>query len=102
MKAIDMKMFCCENFKQAGQSGTDNEGYGPLLREAPDGAYEIGCDLLSIRFCPWCGADKRKKHPIEEAARDVVNLMFGSGRGSWDDLKAAVGNLGGVLDKYAK
>ena len=45
------KDFCCLPFEDAHQSGTDNEGFGPLLR-----IDTIGCELPPIKYCPWCGA----------------------------------------------
>lgn len=44
----------CSDFEAAQDSGTDNEGYGPLL-SCPWEAWRIGSDLPDINFCPWCG-----------------------------------------------
>ena len=46
---------CCEDFGLSMESGTDNEGYGAVTHREEDGSYTMGSDLLSIRFCPWCG-----------------------------------------------
>lgn len=49
---------CCEEAVKAQESGTDNEGYGKLLRDVfQDGDWRIGdVGLLPpIKFCPWCG-----------------------------------------------
>ena len=43
-------MNCCEAMEAARQSGSDNEGFGPLVT-----GLRIGMDLPEIRFCPWCG-----------------------------------------------
>lgn len=96
---------CCDAWSDAQCAGTDNEAYGALLRRAgfdrhPDGAWLIGSsDLPPVKFCPWCGADKTKPHPLEAAARRVVDSMYGSPRGDWDDLKSAIGALADVLEK---
>lgn len=91
-------MPCCNEFERAQVSGTDNEAYGRLIRLEHDGSYTTGCDLPAIRFCPWCGVDKTKKHPLELAAQKVVDSVFGPCRRDWDDLKDAIAELGSVLD----
>ena len=49
---------CCNNWRKAQQSGTDNEGYGRLIYECGrDGPLMMGCDLEPIKFCPWCGKE---------------------------------------------
>ena len=60
---------CCPEWLKAQQSGTDNEGYGRLIQVYPDGAASMGSDLPPIRFCPWCGADKRPKPKDASDAR---------------------------------
>lgn len=55
---------CCAMFKESQTSGTDNEGYGSLLRwEVPDKyapdreeGWYIGDGLDKIKFCPWCAS----------------------------------------------
>jgi hypothetical protein len=50
---------CCDAWRKAQQSGTDNEGYGPLLYRSRDGdAWRIGDGLQAVYFCPWCGEEK--------------------------------------------
>lgn len=87
-------------------SGTDNEAYGPLIRNG-DGQFTMGIDLGSIEFCPWCGVNKRKLHPTEQqligltiAAKAVVDAL--DEHGEWDDLKGAIGELYGVLETQKK
>ena len=65
-------IICCDSFADAMQAGTDNEGYGALLR--PDGdRFSVGSsELQHIRFCPWCGANKRVEHPLVAAAKHVT------------------------------
>lgn len=46
---------CCDNFDKAMESGTDNEGWGRLIRPLDDGTFKIGSDLPDIAYCPWCG-----------------------------------------------
>jgi len=50
---------CCSLFALAMQSGTDNEGYGPLIG-LDDFAGKIdwamGVGLPQPFHCPWCGA----------------------------------------------
>lgn len=53
-------MDCCEAMKDAQQSGTDNEAWGPLVR-----GTSIGCGLPPIKFCPWCG------RPVPGEQRDA-------------------------------
>lgn len=47
-------MTCCTTFEDAQIAGTDNEGYGALIRKFSTG-YRIGSNLPEISFCPWCG-----------------------------------------------
>ena len=50
--------FCCAAYKKAAiEFGTDNEGYGRLIRNYDSGEFPrwIGYDLPQIEFCPWCG-----------------------------------------------
>jgi hypothetical protein len=61
--------FCCKEFEKATKEGTDAEGYGPLIligsgwlesewaKEHPNEPWTMGCDLESIKFCPWCGKE---------------------------------------------
>jgi len=48
----NLKACECDAFQQAQTSGTDNEGYGGLIR-----GRSIGCGLPEIKFCPWCGGN---------------------------------------------
>lgn len=54
---------CCEAFAEAMNSGTDNEGWGRLIRPdivdpsdpqlpAPGCGYQMGCGLPAIKHCP--------------------------------------------------
>ena len=52
----------CQAFKAAQLGGTDNEGYGRLVRWFGDG-WQIGCDLPTINYCPWCGLELADKTP---------------------------------------
>ncbi len=46
---------CCNDFWQAMQTGTDNEGYGSLVSYYGR-AFHIGSgNLPEIAMCPWCG-----------------------------------------------
>ena len=45
---------CCDDFAEAFQSGTDNEGYGSLM-DGYDGIITAGSIERRIKFCPWCG-----------------------------------------------
>lgn len=54
----DVTLVCCKEMVQAQQSGTDNEGYGRLIRaerRADLVLAFIGCDLDTSSYCPWCG-----------------------------------------------
>jgi hypothetical protein len=42
---------CCRDFERAMVGGTDNEGWGALVREDNRAGY----DLPDMQFCPWCG-----------------------------------------------
>lgn len=48
---------CCPEFAKALEGGSDNEGYGCLIRHRSGESFEIGCELAQVRFCPWCGAE---------------------------------------------
>ena len=100
ISATEDPMYCCDTFEAALQSGTDNEGHGRMVRRHPDGGYEVGCGLPAIMFCPWCCTNLSKKHPIEVAARAVVDSRYSGG--NWEDLSEAIGNLGYVLDKQSE
>lgn len=55
---------CCDAWAKAHQGGTDNEGYGRLIRDwGYVDAYDVsmltmGSYLPEVRFCPWCGHPK--------------------------------------------
>jgi len=52
-------MICCENFKEAIKTETDNEGYGSAIKYSYfKKHYEIGIIRDPIKFCPWCGDKK--------------------------------------------
>lgn len=60
---------CCPAWARAHEWETDNEGYAPLIftHDEDDegmfsrtGYYNL---LPDIRFCPWCGAEKKSRHP---------------------------------------
>lgn len=92
---------CCEEFSNALEACTDKEAYGSLIRRDGD-TYVFGSQTPTIRFCPWCGADKRKKSKVHEAARKVTECMFGPTRGEWDDLKDAIGELYTALETESR
>lgn len=46
---------CCPNFLEATENGTDNEGYGALIRPW-ERKWKIGSDRPPMLYCPWCGA----------------------------------------------
>ena len=50
---------CCKSFAHALNSGTDSEGYGPLIGEFHD-KWTIG-SVGELYFCPFCGAEARVK-----------------------------------------
>lgn len=51
---------CCGQFALARESGSDAEGYGPLINDYYDDGLHAGCVQEPIRFCPWCAA------PVQE------------------------------------
>jgi len=53
------KQPCCIAWELAHQTASDNEGYGPLISYDKDRNAEIGADLPPVKFCPWCGAEKK-------------------------------------------
>jgi hypothetical protein len=53
------KLKCCPDMEAAQESGTDNEGFGPLVYRSAEDIFFLGCDLPALKFCPWCG--KRPK-----------------------------------------
>lgn len=48
---------CCDDFFNAMQVGTDNEGYGCLINYY-DNKFEIGT-VGNFKFCPFCGKELR-------------------------------------------
>ena len=58
---------CCYMFIEAQRRGTDSEGYGPLVdwrakdEYHPEDGWYVGCDLLKINYCPWCGSPVPEK-----------------------------------------
>lgn len=48
---------CCDAWRKARQSGSDNEGWSALIHWF-DGFPCMGCGLPPVRFCPWCGKKK--------------------------------------------
>ena len=58
MSAQEANRNCCDDWRDAKQSGTDNDGYGRLIMVI-GGEAMMGCGLPHVAFCPWCGADKR-------------------------------------------
>ena len=93
-------MFCCENFQDGQEIGSDADFYGRLIRTKCDVGYLIGASLPAMKFCPWCGSDVRKKHPLEVAAIAVVEKRSG-GTHCWEELSDAIANLGKTLDELA-
>ena len=53
-----------------------------------------------IHYCPFCGASKAPKSDLEIAAQNVVEAL--GGHKEWDDLKEAIGELAGVLERKDK
>lgn len=49
---------CCVTWARAQQPGTDNESYGCLIGWQDVGHY-AGHIEEPMKFCPWCGAEKR-------------------------------------------
>ena len=86
---------CCEEFARAQELGTDREGYGACIKLLSGSIYDLGCELQPLRFCPWCGADKRSPDPLVAAAQAVVRFRS---YGSWDELKEAIGELADALE----
>lgn len=89
-----MNTACCDDFESAQHPGTDNEMYGSLIHNF-GGKFEIGHDLPTMRFCPWCGRDIRKKQPLEIAARVVVRARYKNN--DWSCLKEEVEGLADAL-----
>ena len=58
---------CCDDFWQAMQVRTDNEGYGSLI-SFWDGEFHIGGNLPSISVCPWCGSTPKPPARSAEGA----------------------------------
>ena len=50
---------CCKSFAHALNSGTDSEGYGPLIMESWD-KWTIG-SVGEFGYCPFCGAKAEVK-----------------------------------------
>jgi len=50
-----MNKFCCKEFTEAREDGTDNEGYLSAIIEEDNGKLCIGSINKPINFCPWCG-----------------------------------------------
>lgn len=90
-------LHCCDTFSDSMQSGTDTEEHGPCTRDRQGFYFIGGNDLPSIKFCPWCGADKTKPHPLVVAARNVISKL--SPPNEWSDLKDAIGNLEYILEQ---
>ena len=44
----------CSDFQEAQDLGTDNEGYGRLVKIYSFG-IQMGCITTPISYCPWCG-----------------------------------------------
>ena len=62
-KLIDV---CCQQFADAMQAGTDNEGYGSLIYIVDDSlAWALGDGLQRPHHCPWCG----KQTEIKEVSQ---------------------------------
>jgi hypothetical protein len=66
---------CCEPWRKAHNSGTDNEGYGSLLRANNHGTTTAGCIPEDIRFCPWCGASQT----VTPSGERVMSKEFARG-----------------------
>jgi len=77
---------CCEHWKRAQESGTDNEGYGALLGyERTDAEIPVKVtgwyigdrdELPPIKFCPWCGATSKGANPMSEPGRRKYGRGF--------------------------
>jgi hypothetical protein len=55
---------CCPEFEMACEPCSDSENFSTLITETDNGFHVGSSDLPPIKFCPWCGWDKRK--PSEE------------------------------------
>lgn len=64
---------CCDDWRNAHQSGSDNEAYGALVYTDLGGNITIGHSLPPVRFCPWCGANK-----TEPVSRKYDDLPLGA------------------------
>lgn len=53
---------CCDSWRLAHASGTDNAAYGSLVAQEDRYPY-IGCELPQVEYCPWCGDEKRYMRP---------------------------------------
>ena len=47
-------MYCCEEYGRA---------------------HRANLGFTNLRYCPWCGSDNRRKHPLEVAAQKVVDAI---------------------------
>jgi hypothetical protein len=57
-RKADRSMVCCDEFWMACQSGTDGEGYGPLIStwsHVEPIEFRLASCLPDPEFCPWCG-----------------------------------------------
>lgn len=63
---------CCQQFANALEVGTDNEGYSALIRCGWD-RYHIGCELDPLSYCPWCG--KRLDGKEDDTRSNIDKLL---------------------------
>ena len=77
---------CCGSWFEAYETGTDNEGYGPLAYAKPSGEF-IGDALPPVKYCPWCGAAKNTE--TQEAIRGLTAALNSANK-SITDLSNAL------------
>lgn len=62
-----MKAVCCSDWAIAVEPGSDRAEKDPLIWHTHCGQEMIGVGI-TVRFCPFCGAD-RSGYPTSEGAK---------------------------------
>lgn len=88
--------YCCEDYFNAGRSGTDNEGYSSAIH--CDDRTIGGYDKI-INFCPWCGKQLggQKPEPKKEGHWECIdieiwhNMIHGYAVGEYRFMRGGIG-----------